>query len=225
MAHRVKINVGGQRFETTFDTLTAYPDSFLYAMFHPRNSSMLKVDEDGYVFVDRDPVFFRHILNAYRTFKLPSVSLHEEELYRIELDYFQLPLALIQTNSASSHKEPEVDMPADVGHKQAVLLLMKASYSDECIWTMDYIFVQLKLHCDDKVKVDTTFTCNISSHLNTTARFFRHDEILSLENVFGRLAPYNRYKISEIRVETNGASQKLDSLDSAHRYIKSLLVL
>ena len=44
---RVKLNVGGSRFETTLSTLTRHPDSMLAVMFSGRHE--VPQDDDGYV--------------------------------------------------------------------------------------------------------------------------------------------------------------------------------
>ena len=62
---RVKLNVGGSKFETTLSTLTRYPDSMLGAMFSGRHE--VPPDDEGYVFIDRDGTHFRAILNFLRT--------------------------------------------------------------------------------------------------------------------------------------------------------------
>jgi hypothetical protein len=43
---RVVLNVGGTKFETYRSTLTNYSSSLLGTMFHKRNSSLLKPDEN-----------------------------------------------------------------------------------------------------------------------------------------------------------------------------------
>src|SRR5690554_4096210 len=65
-AERVVLNVGGTRFETYISTLTKYPTSLLGAMFHERNSSILKRDEHGEYFFDRSPALFEAVINFYR---------------------------------------------------------------------------------------------------------------------------------------------------------------
>ena len=62
---RVKLNVGGSKFETTLSTLTRHPDSMLAVMFSGRHE--VPQDDDGYVFIDRDGTHFRIILNFLRT--------------------------------------------------------------------------------------------------------------------------------------------------------------
>ena len=87
---RVKLNVGGKKFETTLTTLTTYPDSMLGAMFSGRHE--VPPDEEGCVFIDRDGKHFGTILNFLRTgtLDMPSSTKAVSELKR-EMEYYQLP--------------------------------------------------------------------------------------------------------------------------------------
>ncbi|KAJ1621182.1 hypothetical protein T492DRAFT_1072548 [Pavlovales sp. CCMP2436] len=80
---RVRLNVGGVRYETTRTTLTQFAGSYFSAMFgglHPDAE-----DEDGRVFIDRDGDLFRHVLNYMRT---GSVSLpqHREDAKAVHVE-------------------------------------------------------------------------------------------------------------------------------------------
>jgi len=61
---RIKLNVGGQLFETSKPTLLAEPDSMLYALVH--SGAFLPDEQTGEYFIDRDPKFFGHLLNYLR---------------------------------------------------------------------------------------------------------------------------------------------------------------
>ena len=63
-----KLDVGGQHFTTTVQTLTKDPNSMLAAMFSGKFE--MKPSEDGSFFIDRDGTHFRFILNFLRTGKL-----------------------------------------------------------------------------------------------------------------------------------------------------------
>ena len=86
----VKLNVGGQHFTTSVQTLTKDPNSMLAAMFSGRFD--MKPSEDGSFFIDRDGTHFRFILNFLRTGKLTLTEgatfikeLEEEaEFYQIQ---------------------------------------------------------------------------------------------------------------------------------------------
>mmetsp|Transcript_24312 Transcript_24312/g.35088 ORF Transcript_24312/g.35088 Transcript_24312/m.35088 type:complete len:194 (+) Transcript_24312:587-1168(+) len=60
----VQLNVGGQKFSTTVDTLTKETDSMLGVWFSGRHD--IRLDSEGRVFIDRDGFRFRHILNFLR---------------------------------------------------------------------------------------------------------------------------------------------------------------
>ena len=86
----VKLNVGGQHFTTSVQTLTKDPSSMLAAMFSGKFD--MKPSEDGSFFIDRDGTHFRFILNFLRTGKLTlpegatfTKELEEEaEFYKIQ---------------------------------------------------------------------------------------------------------------------------------------------
>lgn len=88
MADIIHLNVGGQRFSTSRQTLTSTPDSFFCSLLSGRISS--HKDETGAIFIDRDPFFFGKILNYLRTkeIQLNNIDIHslrhEAEFYGIK---------------------------------------------------------------------------------------------------------------------------------------------
>ena len=109
----VKLNVGGQHFTTSVQTLTKDPNSMLAAMFSGRFD--MKPSEDGSFFIDRDGTHFRFILNFLRTGKLTlpegatfTTELEEEaEFYQIQGLIDALRAAkLTVTNKACTPDEP-----------------------------------------------------------------------------------------------------------------------
>ena len=91
ISETVNLNIGGEHFTTTRQTLTKDPNSFFAAMFSGRFP--LKRSEDGAILIDRDGKHFRLILNYLRDGKL---SLPEEatctDLEEIETEatYYQI---------------------------------------------------------------------------------------------------------------------------------------
>ena len=81
------MNVGGQKFSTSRDTLTWSPDSFFSSLLSGRIPSLK--DDTGAIFIDRDPKLFALILNFLRTKEISptgvdvSVLRHEAEFYGI----------------------------------------------------------------------------------------------------------------------------------------------
>ena len=55
----IKLNVGGQIFKTSIETLVKDPDSMLAAMFSKR-FDVKPDEEDGAYFIDRDGTHFRY---------------------------------------------------------------------------------------------------------------------------------------------------------------------
>ncbi|KAI8061755.1 hypothetical protein BC940DRAFT_322451 [Gongronella butleri] len=89
--NKIKLNVGGDLFETSLTTLQRDPLSLLAMMFSGRH--VLDPDQDGAYFIDRDPTHFRLVLNYLRDLRLapsaiesPTVCqelLQEAQYYRI----------------------------------------------------------------------------------------------------------------------------------------------
>lgn len=63
----IKFKVGGLRFQMERGYLSRYPNSFLATMLREGNRSMLALDENGYVTIDRDGRAFIYILQYYTT--------------------------------------------------------------------------------------------------------------------------------------------------------------
>jgi len=110
---RIKINVGGKIFETYPSLFAKYPDTFLGAMFHPRNINLY--GDQTEFFVDRDPRTFQIILNFYRTGKIIPLDTVPLELLREEMKFFAL------------------DMPSDISHKRISMEMMKLDYKNKII--------------------------------------------------------------------------------------------
>ena len=85
----IKLNVGGQHFTTSLQTLTKDTGSMLHAMFSGRFDT--KPAEDGSYFIDRDGTNFRYILNYLRTGRLllPEDKLVRKELLE-EAEFYQI---------------------------------------------------------------------------------------------------------------------------------------
>ena len=123
----VKLNVGGQHFTTSVQTLTKDPNWMLAAMFSGRFD--MKPSEDGSFFIDRDGTHFRFILNFLRTGKLtlPEGATFTKELEE-EAEFYQIqglidelrPAKLTVTNKACTPEEPfrESTILTNVEHRK-----------------------------------------------------------------------------------------------------------
>lgn len=87
----VELNVGGVMYTTSLDTLVKQPDSLLASLFKDSSKSRLVRDSKGKVFIDRDGVLFRYILDYLRNLKLVlPENFHERERLKQEAEYFKL---------------------------------------------------------------------------------------------------------------------------------------
>ncbi|XP_020624692.1 BTB/POZ domain-containing protein KCTD21-like [Orbicella faveolata] len=89
LSKMLKLNVGGQLFLTSLETLKKDPGSMLHAMFSGRFDT--KPSEDGSYFIDRDGTYFRYILNYFRTGRLivPKDEIIRKELLA-EAEFYQV---------------------------------------------------------------------------------------------------------------------------------------
>ena len=85
----VKLNVGGQYFTTSRQTLTSDPKSMLAAMFSGRHKQ--ETTGDGSFFIDRDGTHFRFLVNYLRNGELilPEGATFLKEL-EAEAKFYQL---------------------------------------------------------------------------------------------------------------------------------------
>ena len=85
---RVMINVGGTVYALAASTIMKYPQTMLGAML----STRWEQSGSDEIFIDRDPVRFRYILDFYRDGKITiPLTMSKAEMMR-EVDYFALPI-------------------------------------------------------------------------------------------------------------------------------------
>jgi len=83
----INLNVGGTKFSTSRQTLTQIQDTFFTGLLGGRIQTTL--DEQGAIFIDRDPHLFRHILNYLRTRSLSFDEVNFRDL-RHEAEFYGL---------------------------------------------------------------------------------------------------------------------------------------
>ena len=64
----IRLNVGGEIIMTTRQTLTKIPKSILSMMFNGRWEHKLNIDQNGNIFLDFNPILFRHLLVQLQLF-------------------------------------------------------------------------------------------------------------------------------------------------------------
>nr|XP_057945002.1 BTB/POZ domain-containing protein KCTD12-like [Doryrhamphus excisus] len=106
----VELNVGGQVYVTRLETLTAVPDSLLWAKFSQSSPEDLPKDGKGRFFFDRDGFLFRYILDFLRDSELflPEFFKERRRLQK-EADFFQLPELSRRLSNDSSYTEDNGD--------------------------------------------------------------------------------------------------------------------
>ncbi|XP_063160561.1 BTB/POZ domain-containing protein KCTD14 [Candoia aspera] len=85
----IDLNVGGEIFTTTLNTLTKYPSSKLAEMFAGVQAKP-QTDLAGRYFIDRSGTYFKYILEYLRSEQVPSQNV--EEVYKEAIYYDIKPL-------------------------------------------------------------------------------------------------------------------------------------
>lgn len=85
----IDLDVGGKRFRTTRQTLLSDPTSMLAKMFNPESPISPGIKKGGAYFLDRDPVYFRVVLNYLRSGHLDLDSCNATALLK-EASFFGL---------------------------------------------------------------------------------------------------------------------------------------
>lgn len=90
----IELNVGGVVYCASFSTLTKYPNSYFSSRLSGRFGKDLEIDSNNRLFIDRDGVTFRHILNYLRTGKvfLPETidQIHQYRALVEEAEFYSL---------------------------------------------------------------------------------------------------------------------------------------
>jgi len=91
-ARIIKLNIGGHKFCTTYQTLTKEPATFFTSLLNGAISSTK--DEDDAYFIDRDGQFFAPILTWLRTneISIPLNQMTKEDVLREAIFYSLQPL-------------------------------------------------------------------------------------------------------------------------------------
>eukprot|EP00947_MAST-08B_sp_MAST-8B-sp1_P004073 g4073.t1 len=114
---RVRLNIGGQQYETTDVVLKKDPQSLLAALVS--DASPLAPDDEGVVFVDRDGMLFRHVLRFLRDDMLPANRsllqqlFHEAEYYGLETMRAAIDKRMGLSSLLSSRGGTNDDWPVD----------------------------------------------------------------------------------------------------------------
>lgn len=102
----LELNVGGVHYTTKLKTLLSEPNTLLYEMFTGKPSEVTK-DAKGRVFIDRDGVLFRYILDYLRdsAISLPD-GFRETERLKKEAEHFRLAGLNKTLNQLAENRQP-----------------------------------------------------------------------------------------------------------------------
>jgi len=108
----IDLNVGGVQYTTSKDTLIKNEGSLLCSMFS-EDPTKLSHDSKGRVFIDRDGVLFRYILDFLRNgvTVLPE-NFQEDERLKVEAKFYQLDAMLEQLNLRETPFPPQRKRPS-----------------------------------------------------------------------------------------------------------------
>ena len=70
----IRLNVGGELIVTTRETLTRFSKSILSMMFNGRWEKKLPLDQNRNIFLDFNPILFRHLLDQLQTLVIKDFS-------------------------------------------------------------------------------------------------------------------------------------------------------
>lgn len=86
----IKFQAGGKTFTTNTSTIEQYPDSMLYSMVFGKVSAKKVGDA---IFIDNTSKRFGNILEYMRTGKPSIMTYREQQDFKTDLDFYQLPYA------------------------------------------------------------------------------------------------------------------------------------
>lgn len=128
---KLKLNVGGQLFATSRESLLREKDSLFSSMFSGRGFKV-EPDEEGAYFIDRDGTHFRHILNFLRSGKvfIPEDRQDLDELVG-ELEFYH-----ISSYQSAILSATQVDCIFDrIGDTNGVLYWLGSSGKQQGMWS------------------------------------------------------------------------------------------
>ena len=114
---RVRLNVGGRRFEVGEATLLRYPGSIFEVMLG--GNFNVDKDENGYIFIDRSPELFEEILHFLRTGDIQTLPRSNFQAIRLQQEahfygFHQLSMELEAEHCKWKHETGNQTVEGDV---------------------------------------------------------------------------------------------------------------
>ena len=120
---KVTLDVGGDKYTTSVETLTREKETFFTALFS-KQWQLERDPDDKSIFIDRDGKLFNHVLAYLRTGRVPIETMNNEPLRQlliIEAEYFRLH-NLIHQLTEPERKEIEDQLFVDSCFPDGTLL-------------------------------------------------------------------------------------------------------
>jgi len=120
----IKLNIGGQIFVTTIDTLTSFDNTYFKVMFSDKWVPLLD-DRDNSYFIDRDPFVFPFILKFLRsgTINLKLLTPQQREYLTFDAEFYQIePLIRILNPNSELLKINPISEPQESRKQKDVVI-------------------------------------------------------------------------------------------------------
>ncbi|ELT99856.1 hypothetical protein CAPTEDRAFT_210842 [Capitella teleta] len=99
----LKLNFRGVYFEVDVNVLQRAPESRLANI--ARGKERVPMDNEGRHFIDRNPLYFHHILNYYNSGRLEFPPQYSWESIKNEIDFWQIDLNPLTKNSVLRYEK------------------------------------------------------------------------------------------------------------------------
>lgn len=157
----ISIDVGGEVFKTTIDTLTRIPGTLFASMFSG--------DDAFPEFLDIDPEVFRYILNYFRNLKAPLIEdAYLLENVKITADKYCIPSLLNELQQGYSESiltsaDAHMRRSEDAAREHFVKNSIDATSRDGGYWMLKNMFSGPELMCND----DSPYPLVFGAYKNT----------------------------------------------------------
>jgi hypothetical protein len=116
----IRLNAGGEIIMTTRATLTRVPKSTLALMFNGRWQERLPKDFDENIFLDYDPVLFRHLIEQLQTLENGNSPVFYPPLSPSLIVPFEKMLRKLGFNAAAASSSSDEIIALNVGGEQMI---------------------------------------------------------------------------------------------------------